>query len=82
MLLEMTDRGPGHIPPKETPSPAEQPPRLRGRRRHRRQRGRGPLITPAGWAFLGALLASAALWATFIAMVVMAVHHHPVGRGS
>jgi hypothetical protein len=80
MLLEMTDRGPGHAPAER--AHAEPRPRLRGRRRQSRQRGRGPLITPAGWAFLGAMLASAALWAAFIAMVVFVTHHHLVGRGS
>jgi hypothetical protein len=82
MFLEMTDRGPDHAPAGPGPSAAEPATRLRGRRRQDRRQRRGPLITPAGWAFLGAMLASAALWATFIAIVVMAFHHHPAGRGS
>jgi hypothetical protein len=79
MLLEMSNGGPGHAPAENGPSPADPSARPRG---PRRQHGRRPLIAPAGWAFLGAMLVSAALWASFIAIMVLIIHHHPVGRGS
>lgn len=32
-----------------------------------------------GWAFLAAMFAAAALWASLIAIVTLVAHHHPAG---
>jgi hypothetical protein len=66
----------GH--PQRTRPDAER--RAAGPRVRPQQSGRAVRITRAGWAFLIAVIASAAIWALFIAMVVVVARHHHLGQ--
>jgi hypothetical protein len=84
MLLDvtMTEREPDGLQADEDSTPPVPAPQARrGRRRGGRGRRAGPLVTRGGWAFLAAMLAAAALWATLVAIVFVMAHHHLVGPG-